>query len=151
MTWLDYNDIYAVSDDGLVMNKQTGRVLKPYRRPDTYLEINLGRNIRFLIHRLVALLFLPKIDMPQLEVDHINRDKTNNCAYNLRWVDTTTNNLNKLVKTGSSGEKYIRHDIRCKKTPWNVRIQRYNESVFDGWFKTIQEAITARDNFINSM
>tara|TARA_R110000868_G_scaffold85160_2_gene239710 strand:+ start:188 stop:631 length:444 start_codon:yes stop_codon:yes gene_type:complete len=146
--WLPIDDVYSISIDGQV--KRYGKLMKGgpdgkgYRRVCQY-----GKYIR--IHRLVASRFLPQPTSDECEIDHIDRNKSNNHASNLRWCSRSDNNLNKEYKLGNTGEKHIRHDIRCKKTPWNVRIQRYNKSVFDGRFKTIQEAITARDNFINSM
>jgi len=42
------------------------------------------------VHRMVAEAL---VDNPHryTEVDHIDRDKLNNCVYNLRWCDRTTN------------------------------------------------------------
>ena len=57
----------------------------------------------FKIHRLVALHY---ISNPQnkLQVDHINRIKTDNRVENLRWATNSENNLNKgLIKTNTSG------------------------------------------------
>ena len=57
------------------------------------LKIN-GERKSLLIHRIIALAFHPNPNgMP--EVDHINRDKTDNRPCNLRWVNSSTNNSNR--------------------------------------------------------
>lgn len=63
-----------------------------------YCYVNLkainGKWKHELVHRLVALHF---VDNPEgkTEVDHIDRDKTNNNAENLRWATRSENNRNK--------------------------------------------------------
>ena len=53
-----------------------------------------GKRKGELIHRLVALHF---VDNPNnyTEVDHLDRDKENNNAENLRWCTRSDNNSNK--------------------------------------------------------
>lgn len=52
---------------------------------------NKTKTIR--VHRLVAQLFIPNPDN-KTDVDHINHDKTDNRAENLRWVTKEENNRN---------------------------------------------------------
>ena len=92
--WLNYDETYAVSEDGLVMNRKTGKILKPSADTGGYLIVFIHSNIA-RVHRIVAQMFCPKIDLPGLEVDHINRDKKDNSAVNLRWYDRSTNERNK--------------------------------------------------------
>ena len=70
-----------------------------------YYQLNLvavnGKQKKELIHRLVALAFIDKPDnLPQ--VDHINRNPTDNRVDNLRWTSGKTNcrntRKNKIVK-----------------------------------------------------
>lgn len=68
-----------------------GRVLKPQGRP--YLHVYLSKHdIRgqVRIHRLVADAFIPNPDGLKC-VDHIDCDKTNNRADNLRWCSHLQN------------------------------------------------------------
>lgn len=72
--------------------------MKPVPNNNGYLQIKLiaanGKRKNELIHRLVALHF---IDNPESkpEVDHIDRDRQNNNANNLRWLTKSENNKNK--------------------------------------------------------
>lgn len=54
-----------------------------------YYVCNVGRK-KCLVHRLVAIAFIPNPDNLPL-VDHIDGCKTNNHISNLRWVDYRTN------------------------------------------------------------
>jgi hypothetical protein len=52
------------------------------------------KRVKCFIHRLIALQWIPNpSNLP--EVDHIDRDKTNNSIENLRWVSRTENANNK--------------------------------------------------------
>ena len=94
--WIDYDDKYAVSVEGLIKHKKSGRITKGARGTLYNIVCSYNKNvIKYqYIHRIVALCFLPKIDMPGLVVDHINRDKRDNRACNLRWVSKSENALN---------------------------------------------------------
>lgn len=85
---------YSVSNDGLVRNDKTGRILKQSCRKDNYMQVMLGRKtVPLYVHRLVAQAFIenPK-NLPQ--VDHIDGNKRNNDRNNLRWVSASENCYN---------------------------------------------------------
>jgi len=49
-----------------------------------------GKSVKFFIHRLVAIAFIENAsDYPQ--VNHLDGDKSNNCATNLEWVTSQQN------------------------------------------------------------
>lgn len=93
--WKDikgYEDLYAVSNTGLVKGKKYNRVLKP-EISKGYAKVSLckkGKTSKQSIHRLVASHFIPNPDnKPQ--VNHINGDKLTNTAINLEWVTCSEN------------------------------------------------------------
>ena len=146
--WLDYDDKYAVSEDGFVMHKKSGGITCGVKESKSgYLRhsYNEGGKTNYrLVHRMVAHNFLPKIDIENLEVDHINRDKTDNRACNLRWVSRSINHQNRNMKLPPSNQKYIR-ETHYK--TWRVHI-RLEEMNYFKTFETLEEAITARNKIL---
>jgi len=94
-TWKQYLDTgYEVSDLGKIRNINTGRIIKDWRSGMNYRKVQVGRNrMRHYVHRIVAEVFCIKCG-DDLEVDHIDRNRSNNSASNLRWVSHTTNMQN---------------------------------------------------------
>jgi hypothetical protein len=146
--WLSYNDLYEVSDEGHVRNKKSGRVLKPYDCGDGYLAVDINAKSK-KVARMIGEVFLPVINCPGLEIDHIDIDMTNNSATNLRWVSALENKQKKgAYKNNTTGYKHIYK--RNDPGSYRVIIRRYNTIVFRKTYKTLEEAITARDAFISS-
>lgn len=97
-----FEQAYEVSDLGQVRSidrvvwrpttpfKRKGGVLKIQMDGDGYPKVALGRAHQRRVHRLVAEAFLPNPEaLP--EVDHINTDKTDCRASNLRWCSKKAN------------------------------------------------------------
>ena len=72
------------------------------------------------------------LDHPELEVDHIDRDPTNNLPSNLRWADRTTQNLNRKPM-GPSGVKYV----SFSRGRWRVEHWKHG---FVGYYDNLEEA-----------
>lgn len=98
MKWLPLDDKYSVSDEGYVMNRATGHILKPSDDRRGYYRVDIGNKHR-KVHRLVAERFLPSPTQEGLVVDHIDRNRLNNCASNLRWVSIGENNRNRTTSS----------------------------------------------------
>lgn len=90
---------YQISNLGRVWNTKTNRFIKASQKSNGYYQLNLycrdGRRKKEYLHRLVGITF---IDNPNgyPEIDHIDRDKSNNRVDNLRWVSKSTNRRNKI-------------------------------------------------------
>ena len=146
--WISYSDTYEVSEEGNVRNKTTGRILKACGDGDGYLQVDIHRKSK-KIHRMVAERFLPAPTAEGLQVDHIDRDLKNNNASNLRWVTPQVNAQNKgMYKTNTSGHKWIQK-TRCN--TFKVEIRSNQIRLYRKNFKTLKEAIEARDKFTSSL
>ena len=91
-----YDGKYEVSDLGRVRSKKRGgeKILRPAKKKSGYLTVALCRNGKakfHLVHRLVASAFVPNDNIFNIEVNHIDEDKTNNRASNLEWCDSSYN------------------------------------------------------------
>lgn len=113
--WKHYVKNYYVSDEGLIKNNSTGRILKLICKPNGYKKTNIsidGKLHTVFIHRLVAKLFIPNPNnLPQ--VNHKDGNKTNNNVNNLEWVTAQENmihahkiGLNKHNKTAKKVSQY---------------------------------------------
>lgn len=92
--WLTLNDMYSVSDDGFVMNHLTGQILKLQDDRRGYYRVDIKGKHR-KVHQLIADRFLPAPTEENLVIDHIDRDRRNNHASNLRWVTRKVNSQNR--------------------------------------------------------
>jgi hypothetical protein len=99
-------DKYWLYKDGRVWSMSSGRFLNSFKDKDGYLHFSFGTNtfssfsgkMCWSVHRLVAYLFIPVSSDPDncpFDVDHIDRNRENNRAENLRYVDKKTNQNNK--------------------------------------------------------
>lgn len=79
---------YMVSNEGDVMNKKTGRILRACKNNSGYPTVNLydnGNRISTSIHRIVAETFLG-CENENMEVNHKDGNKDNNRPENLEWM-----------------------------------------------------------------
>ena len=135
---------YSISTLGRVRNDITGRILIPWNRGE-YLAVNLGIRNPFYVHRLVGYIFLTPIEGYVL--DHINRNKHDNRLINLRFIPKSENAINTLHNSRNIlKEKNI---SRYKNRYW-VRIYRNGSYAFINAYDSLDEAIVARNNFLNT-
>lgn len=102
--WKEYpfNTDYSVSTEGRIKNNKTGTILKDWwtgNKTNPYRKVQVGPNrwCRMRVHRIVAETWCLKTD-DTLEVDHINKNRSDNRAINLQWVSHKENCLRKFKK-----------------------------------------------------
>lgn len=153
--WIQIHDNYALSVCGEVKNITTQQILKGFirgggKRKYYYLAVDVGSK-RYNIHQLVASKFLPSPTEENCVIDHIDRNRYNNNASNLRWVSKSVNSSNKTIITKTSlGDN---HHIRIRKfksiTRYIVHIV-INKQLYYKMFHTFEEAKKYRDEIIEN-
>lgn len=100
-----YDGLYSIDRRGNVFSHISGKILKPHPNHCGYLMVDLykdGKVKKCVIHRLVAITYISNpSNLP--EIDHIDTNKQNNNAVNLRWC-TRKENCNNPLSLKHSGD-----------------------------------------------
>ena len=95
---------YYVTEDGHVWSAYSNKFIRELPDKNGYLKVRLsstdlpkGKQHAYSVHRLVLENFCPCENMNELQVNHIDGDKTNNAVSNLEWV-TCIENIQHAVK-----------------------------------------------------
>ena len=152
---LEYKDYYEISTFGNVRSLDRsaeestegragknhafkGRILKGSKsRGYNHVELCIkGKRKTFPVHRLMGLTFLENPhNKPQ--IDHIDRNKSNNKLENLRWVTGCENQANRgIPKNNTSGEMHINIQYKFQVTRQGKTIQKC--------FNSMEEALEFR-------
>lgn len=110
-----------VRSDGKIFTKE-GEELHPYLNKKTgYFNIHIPDAGEAYVHRIVCMAFHPVEGMEHLQCDHIDNNKRNNRANNLRFVSRTFNNS--------------RPHARRLKT-MNHKTEIHTDQIIEGWDTT---------------
>lgn len=133
-----YEGLYQISNLGRIKslrdnhNNPREKIMKQIFDKDGYLKTILSKNKKhkcFMIHRLVAIAFIPNPDnLPQ--INHKDENKTNNSVENLEWCDHKYN-----VNYGTCQERKV------KNTDYKKRTENtdYKKKIANTDYKTIAE------------
>lgn len=96
----DYKNVYEVSDAGNVRRVGGGKLKPHVNFRNGYVYVCLSKHNQkktYRLHRIVAKAFLG--DREDMQVNHIDGNKTNNSLSNLEWV-TQSENMKHAYRTG---------------------------------------------------
>ena len=150
--WKQITDFeYEVSQTGDIRSIAYKRILVPSVDKDGYRQIGIRKKgdrkkYWFRVHRLVGIAFCNVPDnFRELDIDHIDRDRSNNSYSNLRWATRIENNENRKETCWSTntttGELYVTK----YKNGYMLRINR-SSLKHRSWHKTLEDAIRMRDS-----
>jgi hypothetical protein len=113
-----YEGIYAADDSGKIWSHKTKKFLKAGIRGKGYLAVDLS-GVNKSVHRLVAKTFLQNYS-EDLDVDHIDNNRSNNNVTNLQMLTHADNMKRKMGKgycwrkDRSKWQAYIKKDKKLK-------------------------------------
>ena len=153
-------ETYSINKLGKIKDNRTGKLLPTHFSLNNYEKVNLrnpkGSNC-FLVHRLVAIQFIEPVE-GKPEVDHIDRNKNNNCIDNLKWSDDFDQSQNRGdFKNNKLNLKYISYEKNNKYHCHRYRIQitRNKKKILNKSFgansNTLEDVIKYRDDFLESI
>lgn len=146
----DWNEIF-IYDDGMLRWK-----IKPSKKVcigsiagwddgKGYLRfVYLGKTYR--VHNVIYEMFYGSI--PEgMEIDHINRVRSDNRYFNLRKVSRSDNCFNQNIrKNNSTGFTGVYNVSRKNRVAWMAKICVNRKMIHLGIFDTLKEAVAARNN-----
>lgn len=98
-----------------------------------------GKRLSIYMHRVIA----ERLGLVGTDIDHIDGDTLNNRRDNLRAVSRRENTRNVRGPKAGSKSPYMgvtRHNI----VGWTARIRIEGRRIYLGWFRTAEEANSAR-------
>lgn len=141
----NYEGLYAATEEGQIWSYISNKFLTPQRKNDGYWRIALTKNGEkkyFLLHRLLALTFIPNPEN-KLTVDHIDRNKDNNNINNLRWATSSEQVLNENTEIIHSCEHLNKMTVLAKEKNLKPIEQRdmNNHDILIATYSSAEEAI----------
>lgn len=146
--WKDIDEKYEIFIDGQIRNKKTQHILKPYNAKGYYAIKFVRKGKSNYIHHLVAKAFLPSPTSDKCVLDHINRNKKDNHASNLRYVTQSVNCMNRTTEMRARVNKKNEHHHIYDNYGLYYFKMRIHGKLFSKSFKKLEDAIIFRDEYI---
>ncbi len=126
-----------VDSNGTIQNVNTGKVLKQHDNGRGYLKVTVN-NSEHSVHRILLCAFKFRFDSDELQVNHIDGDKSNNDLDNLEWC-TCKENINHAIRTGlrPAYAKGCKEYNNSRKTPIEAKNIKTGEKL---QFDSVSEA-----------
>lgn len=110
-----------------------------------YIKVQIN-GVAYSAHRLIWVLFNKEIPL-NMQIDHVDRNKSNNKIENLRLVTASSNALNRKCRNSNTGIRGISKDRDYFKVSFTVNMK----SIHVGNFKTIDEAKKVAEEYYNEI
>ncbi|WP_273854046.1 NUMOD4 domain-containing protein [Guptibacillus spartinae] len=119
--WKEVKDYpnYVVNTDGDVLSKKTGKLLKHQINTRGYKFVRLrndGKPKMLLVHRLVAITFIPNPDNKPV-VNHIDSNRENPQKTNLEWV------------THKENSEHMVNHFRCPNQTMTILLDKKGDEI----------------------
>lgn len=127
---------YDIFKNGNVYDSLRGRMIKRHTTRNGYEYVHLryqGKSKLYSVHRLVGIVYVPGYE-PNLDINHIDGNKTNNHFNNLEWV-TRSRNIKHAYENNLRGS--------CKGIPKTALGKAIVQIGSDGGIITSFESISA--------
>jgi len=137
-----YDGVYVAHSDGRVWSNKSKRFLNPKKKKSGYKYVNLSKNGKrkyLSIHRLICKTFNKGNNKENLCVDHIDRNRCNNAASNLRFVTKKENSQNMGISTRNTSG-YVGVSWHKTRKVWNAHYSNEEGKQVNKTFKTLIEA-----------
>ena len=143
--------------NGKEVSFKMNKILTGTITPLGYCKYNLinddGKSKKMNGHRLVALAFLPNPENHG-QVDHMDRNKLNNCVFNLRWISHAENQINTPLykrKIKGDGYRHINRINRNNRNYFNIQINRKKKRIVHKYYRTdrytLDQVVHIRNQF----
>ncbi len=110
-----------------------------------YSKVQINGTV-YSTHRLVWVLFNKEIPIDK-QIDHINRDRSDNRIENLRLATPSSNALNKPCKISNTGIRGVSKDRDYYKVSFTVN----GKSIHVGNFKDLNKAKEVAEEYYNNI
>lgn len=132
--------------DGLIFSITKGTHKGGDGYPRVFLTAEDNTREAYLVHRLVALHFVPN-DNPETKiiVDHIDRDKQNYFYSNLRWVTSSENQKNRVFSKKETDRLIF---LRVNPNNNNIIEVLRNKDLYSGQRQPIYESIKEHKTYL---